>query len=229
MTNIPPSKARKIWKDRNAKPGGIEDIFSDGEVVLHPRKSKVVQDSDNDDSDNDDPDSDSNGLSVTRSSKSIKTKKGFTPEPFSWTESDIPSTCPEIDCEDDVVANPSPLLLTLFRNRAEVIHREGIEADAVYFLNLKICVELKIALTIERRQRRAKKHGLVNVDFQLLANRVWDLKHVIDPLMSSPAARANTFIWTNLLDEFKAHEYSAARLNKGKDVPRDIVAAARPG
>lgn len=110
-----------------------------------------------------------------------------------------------------------------------MIYEQGIEADAIYNLNFRICVQLGMARIADHRRRRAERHGLVNVDFQLLADRVWGLKGVIDPFMASPAARSDTFIWTNLLDDFKVYECTALRLNKGKDVPHEMVAAARPG
>ena len=153
------------------------------------------------------------------------------PETFQWTISDIPSVCPEVDCNNKVITNLALPLIKLFCERAEVIHNsvEGIEDDMVYYLNMKICVQLRIAIVADRRQHRVEKHGLVYVDFQLLLNRIWDIKSVIDPFMLDSNAHTKTLIWTNLNDDLKSFEYSLLKLNKGKDVPREIVAAARPG
>jgi hypothetical protein len=136
-------------------------------------------------------------------SGSMTLGKGFTPNPFRWVKSDNPEICPEEDCSDDVIADPSPELIALFHNRAKAAHEQGEDAPAVYKLNIRICSHLKIDQAADNRRCRAKKHGLINVDFQLLVIRVWDLKEVIDPFMSGPMARTNTFIWTNLLDELK--------------------------
>jgi hypothetical protein len=224
-TNIPPAKARKNWKDLDTKPGSIDSIFSDDEIIPRPRKSKVVNDSD------DDLGSGWQEYFDTHpgSSKSKNPEKGSTPVHPEWTQSDIPLKCPDEDCDEDVIDNPSPLLIALFCDRAKIICRQGIEALNVYKINFRICVQIKGERADDDRRRRAEKHGLVNVDFQKLANRVWGLKDTIDPMMSSPAARSKTFIWTNLCDDLKYHKYSVARLNKGKDVPRKIVATARPG
>ena len=208
---MPPSKARKIQKDRDVKHGHTQDVFSNDEPISRIHRSCTVLDSDDDlpsDFDMDAP-----------------------PETFQWTISDIPSVCPEVDCNDKVITNLAPPLIKLFREHMEVIHNsaEGIEDDMVYYLNLKICVQLRIAIVANRRQRRAEKHGLVHVDFQLLANRIWDIKSVVDPFMLDSYACTKTFIWTNLNDDLKSFEYSLSKLNKGKDVPREIVSAAWPG
>jgi hypothetical protein len=223
--NIPPAKARKSWKDPEKKPKGINDIFSDDEIVPQPKKTKIVHDSD-DDLEYDWPES----LDVARSSTSMKPEKVLTPVPFSErSQLDIPSKCPDEDCDDNIIYNPSSSLITLFRDRAKVIQEQGLNAVGVLKLNIRICVQIKIEEAAAQRSRRAEKHGLVNVDFQALANRVWDLKSIIDPLMSGPEARSKIFIWTYLFDDLKSHSYSVARLNKGKDVPHEIVATARPG
>lgn len=67
------------------------------------------------------------------------------------------------------------------------------------------------------------------VDFQQLANRVWDCKENIDPLMVSARGRTDLYVWTVLLDELKTLSYTTTQLNKGKDVPPEIVDLAQPG
>jgi len=222
MTNVPPSKARKIKKGSDVK---LEDIFSDGEIALAPRKSRAFDD-EGSEADGD-VDVDAAALSKSRA----KPKMVHAPDaaPFEWSEADIPLLCPEIDCDEDVVANPSPDLAALFRNRAQLIHDEGSFADGVFRINIKICVTNKIEQANERKRLRAVKRGLMEVDFQMLADRVWVLKDVIDPLMSGPEGRKGNFVWTNLLDDMKEHDCSPQQLIKGKSVPLQIVKAARPG
>jgi hypothetical protein len=231
MVNIPPAKARKTRKDQDRRAKDITNIFSDEDIVSQPRKLKVVQGSD-DDFEPDSPGSrhDHPGSSTQKAEVQATLKKDPAPVPFRWNpDSDIPATCPEEDCADKVIANLSPSLVALFRSRAKVIHECGNNADAIYAINIKICAQLKIERTTDHRRRRAEKRGLVNVDLQLLANRIWDLKDTIDPFMSSPTARSGTFIWATLLDDLNLHNYSVTRLNKGKDVPHAICATARPG
>jgi len=63
----------------------------------------------------------------------------------------------------------------------------------------------------------------------LLADRVWDCKDIIDPLMDGPKGRTDIFVWTNLMDEFKVHKYNAKKLNAGTNIPPAIVNGARTG
>jgi len=63
----------------------------------------------------------------------------------------------------------------------------------------------------------------------LLADRVWDRKEIIDPLMDGPEGRTDLFVWTNLMDEFKVHKYNAKKLNAGTNIPPAIVNGARTG
>jgi hypothetical protein len=72
-------------------------------------------------------------------------------------------------------------------------------------------------------------HRLQQVNFQELADRVWNGKAAIDPLMINADRRDELYAWAVLFDELKAHDYTAQRLNKGKDVPSEIVDLARPG
>jgi hypothetical protein len=231
MVNIPPAKARKTQKDLDRRAKNIANIFSDEDVASQPRKLKVVWVSD-DDFEPDSPGSlDDHPRSSTRK---VDTKTALkmdpTPVPFRWNpNSDIPATCPEEDCANKVIANLSTSLVALFRSRAEVIYEQGIKADPIYALNIKICAQLKVKRMADYKRRRAEKRGLVNVDFQLLANRIWDLKDTIDPLMSNSTTRSGTFLWATLLDDLNLHNYSVARLNKGKNVPHAICATARPG
>jgi hypothetical protein len=94
----------------------------------------------------------------------------------------------------------------------------------------------EVTRDIDDRYQRAQQRGLFNVDFQLLANRVWDLKDVIDPLMIGPDARSDTFVWTNLLDDIKSisadsedEKFSLEELNTGANIPQQIMDGARPG
>ena len=155
----------------------------------------------------------------------------YTPNtaPFKWSKEDIPLICPEVNCKENVIANPSPELTALFRDRAQLIHKEGSYATAVFRINIRKCATNKIDCANENKRQRAAKHGLRNVDFQILANRVWDLKVTIDPLMSTGDACEDIFVWMNLLDDMKAHKCTAQQLNKGKSIPPQIVKAARPG
>jgi hypothetical protein len=223
LTNVPPSKARKIKKKPDVM---LEDIFSDIEIGIPHRKSSISQLFDDDDSASEVDGPFDSHLAKTQG----KPKRVDTPDTlFEWTEADIPLMCPEDDCNTKIVTNPSPSLISLFRRRAQLIDEEGINADGVYHLNIKICVENKIAHDAERKHCRAVNRGLKNIDFQLLANRVWDLKDPVGLLMFEEASRSNNFIWLNLKDDIKTHRYSLERLNKGKSVPTLIVKAARPG
>jgi hypothetical protein len=226
MTNVPPSKARKIKKGSDVK---LEDIFSDGEIVLAPRKSIASRAFDDDEGS--ELDGNGDGDAVAPSKSRAKSEMGHAPDAasFKWSTADIPSLCPEIDCDNDVVANPSPGLAALFHNRARLIHDEGSFADGVFRINIKICAANEIERANERKRLRAVKRGLVDVDFQMLANRVWDLKDVIDPLMSGPEGRKENFVWTNLLGDMKEHDCSPQQLIKGKSIPPQIMKAARPG
>jgi hypothetical protein len=175
---MPPSKARKIQKGNDIRHGDTQDIFSNCEPTISCiHKSHAILDSD------DNLPSETDGPQEA-------------PENFQWTISDIPSICAEVDCHDKVITNLAPALIELFHELAEVIHEldEGIEDDMVYYLNLKICVQLQIAIVANHRQRRAEKHSLVNVDFQLLVNHIWDIKSAIDPLMSDSDAHNKTFV-----------------------------------
>ena len=226
--NVPPAKARKVNKARDVK---LEDIFSDGEIALAHRKSKSKPAPDRDE--DADPEESPDELKSNQ-----KLKKGHAPDetPFKWTEADIPLVCPEEDCDDAVTRNPSAGLVTLFHDRARTIHEQGANADGVWRLNLKICTTMQVARNVDDRYQRAQQRGLFNVDFELLANRVWDLKGVIDPLMIGPNARADTFVWTNLLDDIKSisadsedEKFSLKELNTGANIPQLIMDAARPG
>jgi len=55
--------------------------------------------------------------------------------------------------------------------------------------------DTKLKTTLARR--------LQAVDFQQLANRVWDCKENIDPLMVSARGQTDLYVWTVLLDELK--------------------------
>ena len=229
LANVPPAKARKVNKARDVK---LEDIFSDGEIALAPRKSKSKPAPDHDE------DADPEESLSDKSKSNQKPKKGHAPDatPFKWTEADIPLVCPEEDCNDAVTRNPSVGLVALFRDRACTIHEQGANADGVWRLNLKICTTMRVTRDIDDRYQRTQQHGLFNVDFQLLANRVWDLKDVIDPLMIGPDARSDTFVWTNLLDDIKSisadsedEKFSLEELNTGTNIPQPITDAARPG
>jgi hypothetical protein len=145
MTNVPPSKARKIKKGSDVK---LEDIFSDGEIVLAPRKSRAFDDDEGSEADGD---VDVDAASAPSKSQ-VKPKMVHAPDaaPFEWSEADIPLLCPEIDCDKDVVANPSPDLAALFRDRAQLIHDQGSFADGVFRINVKICVANKIGQANER-------------------------------------------------------------------------------
>ena len=224
MANVPPSKARKIKKGNDVK---LEEIFSDGEIVLAPRKSIASQAF---------GDSDDGGSEVGDSNVDVASQPEMEHAPdaaasssFEWSEADIPLLCPEIDCDEEVIANPSPGLAALFRNRAQLIHDEGSFADGVFRINVKICVINKIEHANEHKRLRAVKQGLVNVDFQMLANRVWDLKDIIDPLMSGPEGRKGNFVWINLLGDMKELDCTPKQLIKGKLIPSQIVKGARPG
>ena len=81
----------------------------------------------------------------------------------------------------------------------------------------------------DTKLKMASARRLLAVDFQQLANRVWDCKENIDPLMASARGRTDLYVWTVLLDELKTLSYTTTRLNKGKDVPPAIVDLARPG
>ncbi|KIM71113.1 hypothetical protein PILCRDRAFT_17367 [Piloderma croceum F 1598] len=229
LANVPPAKARKVNKAHDVK---LEDIFSDGEIALAPRKSKLKPAPDHDE------DTDPEESQSDESKSNQKPKKGHAPDetPFKWTEADIPLVCPEEDCNDAVTRNPSVGLVALFRDRAWTIHEQGANANGVWRLNLKICTTMRVTRDIDDRYQRAQQRGLFNVDFQLLANHVWDLKDVIDPLMIGPDARSDTFVWTNLLDNIKSisadsedEKYSLEELNTGANIPQPITDAARPG
>jgi hypothetical protein len=226
LANVPPAKARKVNKARDVQ---LEEIFSDGEIALAHHKSRVKPSPDNDE------DSDPEEPSDQLKSKA-KLKKVHAPDVFKWTEADIPLVCPEDDCDDEVTKNPSAGLVSLFRDRAQTIHEQGAKADGVYRLNLKICVTMRVTRNVDDKYKRAQKRGLFHVDFQLLANRVWDLKNVIDPLMIGPNARSGAYVWMNLLDDIKSIQaedgdgnYSLEELNTGTNIPQPIMDAARPG
>lgn len=228
LANVPPAKARKVNKARDVK---LEDIFSDGEIALAPRKSKSKPAPDHDE--DVDPEEPSD-----ESKSNQKPKKGHAPDatPFKWTEADIPLVCPEEDCNNAVTRNPSAGLVALFRDRARTIHEQGADADGVWRLNLKICTTMEVTRNIDDRYQRAQQRGLFNVDFQLLANRVWDLGDVINPLMIGPDARSDTFVWTNLLDDIESisadsedEKFSLEELNTGANIPQQIMDVARPG
>jgi hypothetical protein len=216
---MPPSKARKIGTASYMK---LDDIFSDGEIVSAPRKyvtSRAVGDEG----------SEADDAAPLKSR--AKPEKAHTPDaaPFEWSEEDIPFLCPEIDCNEEIVTNPSPELVGLLRDRAQLIHNEGSLVDGVFCINIKICAANKIDYANERKRLRAVKRGLMNIDFQVLANRVWDQKDIIDPLMSGPEARKDNFVWTSLLHDMKEDNCTASQLIKGKSIPLQIVKAARPG
>jgi hypothetical protein len=136
LANVPPAKARKVNKARDVK---LEDIFSDGEIVFAPRKSKSKPAPDHDE------DADPEESLSDESKSNQKPKKGHAPDatPFKWTEADIPLVCPEEDCNDAVTRNPSAGLVSLFRDRARTIHERGANADDVWRLNLKICTTMR--------------------------------------------------------------------------------------
>ena len=81
----------------------------------------------------------------------------------------------------------------------------------------------------DSKLKMASARRIQAVDFQRLANRVWDSKENIDPLMAGTTGRTDLYVWTILLDELKALGCTTTRLNKGKDVPPEIVDLARPG
>jgi hypothetical protein len=81
----------------------------------------------------------------------------------------------------------------------------------------------------DTKSKTTSARRLQAVDFQQLANCVWDCKENIDPLMVSARGRTDLYVWTVLLDELKTLSYTTTRLNKGKDVPPEIVDLARPG
>jgi len=95
LVNVPPAKARKVNKARDVK---LEDIFSDGEIVFAPRKSKSKPAPDHD------ADADPEESLSDESKSNQKPKKGHAPDatPFKWTEADIPLVCPEEDCNNAV-------------------------------------------------------------------------------------------------------------------------------
>jgi hypothetical protein len=79
------------------------------------------------------------------------------------------------------------------------------------------------------KQTKSSARRPQQVNFQDLADRMWNSKVAIDPLMSSADGRNELYTWTVLFDEFKTHDYTSKQLNKGKDVPSEIVDLARPG
>jgi hypothetical protein len=82
---------------------------------------------------------------------------------------------------------------------------------------------------VTENQKKSSARRLQQVNFQDLADRVWNGKAAIDPLMTNTDGRDELYAWTVLFDEIKAHGYTAQRLNKGTDVPSEIVDLARPG
>ena len=117
----------------------------------------------------------------------------------------------------------------MFCSRAALIHNEGINAGGIYRINLNICIANELALADEAKLCRAAQRGLRNVDISLLANRVWDLKDLINPLMSDPAAHKNLFVWTYLLEDMDTHNCSMQQLNKGMSIAPPILKVTRPG
>lgn len=64
----------------------------------------------------------------------------------------------------------------------------------------------------------AKPKAVKGFDLQALADRVWALTPVLNPLMNDPTAHLDILFWTEIFDGSKQNRDIAVRLNRG-DVP----------
>ena len=85
--NLPPLKARKVKKGYDV---AFEDIFSDGEIILPPRKPfKTQATGDHQESKLDSLHDATTGPAKARG----QVESTLKPTPFRWMEAEIPSTC----------------------------------------------------------------------------------------------------------------------------------------
>ncbi|KAF7966503.1 hypothetical protein HWV62_38098 [Athelia sp. TMB] len=166
---------------------------------------------------------------VSLSPDRISEDDGKSPLTFTWSELDIPFTCPQWECDHTIPANLPNFLVNMFRDLALLIHDGGEDAKGAAMLTLKICMALAIFRRAEHARRAAEAMGYADLDLPGIVPFVRGMKADLDTLVFTVAGKERRFIWKNLLEELDDMGSNLMALEKGKNNFIELDMQARPG
>ncbi|KAJ7608963.1 hypothetical protein DFH06DRAFT_1346643 [Mycena polygramma] len=110
--------------------------------------------------------------------------------------SDLPETCPTVECDDELPDEPNRRLLSLFQQREALIQDVGSSGPGVAFAELQICA----AITQEQRGEKFRALGEQNewpekIDYQAVRDRVLTMREPLLRLIKKPVLLGQSTVW----------------------------------